>query len=403
MKILQICPSIAEMAQGPAYTIPSLCKALAGSGHEVTLMSIDLAVTEPQSNAEVMGKETLRPDCGIYLDQRFPKTGHGLPIFDRLWSSATLKAAIRRSVPNYDIFHTQGIWLLSNTYASTALKSAEPKLVLSPRGMMAPRALKYSGFIKKIFWRLFQEKALRRVDMFHATSEQECADIRALNLTQPVVIIPNGIDLPDVTDESKASTATPKTVLFLARIHPIKRIDTLLEAWAQLQDRFPDWQLKIVGPGPDDVVNNLKSMAHNLNTKRVIFEGAVFGEAKTQAYKDASLYVLPSDSENFAMTVAESLAAEVPVITTKGTPWSQLKDYRCGWWIDHGTTSLEVALSEAMSLTDSERKDMGARGREWMSEAFSWEGIAQQMTQAYDWLAKGGAESGADKPDCIRL
>ena len=103
MKILQICPSIAEMAQGPAYTIPSLCKALAGSGHEVTLMSIDLAVTEPQSNAEVMGKETLRPDCGIYLDQRFPKTGHGLPIFDRLWSSATLKAAIRRSVPNYDI------------------------------------------------------------------------------------------------------------------------------------------------------------------------------------------------------------------------------------------------------------------------------------------------------------
>ena len=403
MRIIQISPSVAEIAKGPSYTIPALCKALAGLGNSVSLMSIDLDVSEPQCDGDIMGKNVFRPTGGDFLDQRFPKTGHGLPIFKRLWASTTLKSAIVRAVPDYDIFHTQGIWLLSNTYASTALKGAEPKLVLSPRGMMAPRALKYSGFVKKIFWRLLQEKALRRVDMFHATSEQECADIRAMNLMQPVAVIPNGIDLPDMSHVLTPPNETPKTVLFLARIHPIKRIDTLLEAWAKLQDRFPDWQLKIVGPGPDDVVDNLKSMAKDLGTKRVIFEGAVYGEAKTQAYIDASLYVLPSDSENFAMTVAESLAAEVPVITTKGTPWSQLKDYRCGWWIDHGTPSLEAAMSEAMSLTASERKEMGARGREWMSEAFSWAGIAQQMTLAYDWLAKGGAESGAEKPDCIRL
>jgi glycosyltransferase involved in cell wall biosynthesis len=96
------------------------------------------------------------------------------------------------------------------------------------------------------------------------------------------------------------------------------------------------------------------------------------------------------------MTVAEALAAEIPVISTKGAPWAGLEREGCGWWIDHGVDPLAAALRHGMSLGDAERAAMGARGRAWMARDFGWDRVARDMDEVYTWL-----KSGTAAPACL--
>ena len=100
----------------------------------------------------------------------------------------------------------------------------------------------------------------------------------------------------------------------------------------------------------------------------------------------------------FGIAVAEALAAEAPVISTKGAPWRGLETERCGWWIDHGVEPLGNALRSALQTPSQERLRMGARGREWMARDFGWDRIAEEMLGVYEWLRVGG-----DAPRSVRF
>ena len=104
---------------------------------------------------------------------------------------------------------------------------------------------------------------------------------------------------------------------------------------------------------------------------------------------------MPTYSENFGIVVAEALSCGIPVITTKGTPWHDLEQYECGWWIDIGLDPLITALQDATSISDKERQDMGERGRKYV-QRYNWETISQQMLEVYRWIL--GLES---TPKCV--
>ncbi len=113
--------------------------------------------------------------------------------------------------------------------------------------------------------------------------------------------------------------------------------------------------------------------------------------------------MLPTRNENFAMTVAESLAAATPVICTKGAPWAGLAANGCGWWIDHGSEALAAALDQAMTLPPDRLRAMGERGRAWMQRDFAWDGVAVRMAAVYRWLARGGDRPAFVRTDCNRI
>jgi len=299
-------------------------------------------------------------------------------------------------VSNADIIHTHGLWMMPNVYAADAARRLARPLVLTPRGMLGADALKFSSGRKRAFWALYQGHATRRVSCFHATAESEYDDIRAFGLKQPVAVIPNGIDLP-ASSRSRASLVGP-FVLSLGRIHPKKGLDRLLRAWALIEAGFPAWGLRIVGPSEGGHANELEQQVRELGLSSVSISGPVFGEAKLELLANAQLFTLSTLHENFAMTVAESLACETPVISTKGAPWQGLVDNKCGWWIEHGPEAMAAALREAMSLSPEERRAMGARGRAWMERDFGWQGIATQMAEVYRWLVAGG-----EPPACVRM
>lgn len=293
------------------------------------------------------------------------------------------------------LLHNHSLWMMPNIYPAMAIKDTSCKLVVSPRGTLSDWALANSHLLKKTLRPLLLKPVMNGASAFHATAMTEYEDIRRLGFTQPVALVPNGVDIPDLAVE----TATRKRkLLFVSRIHPKKGIDNLLRAWAAVQDRFPDWQLDIVGPDNFGYLGQMKALAHELALQRCDFPGPLFGADKQNAYAQAELYILPTHSENFAMTVAEALAAGTPAIVTKGAPWAGLARAGAGWWIDIGVEPLIAALDEALAKPAGDLADMGHRGRDWMIRDFSWDKIAADMAEFYAWLVDG-----CEAPPFVRI
>ena len=168
-----------------------------------------------------------------------------------------------------------------------------------------------------------------------------------------------------------------------------------MHAWATV--RPARWRLVISGPDECGHAVELRRIASELGLENEVeFRGPVYGEAKWDLLKGADLFVLPTYSEGFGIVVAEALASAVPVITTKGAPWSCLGDHGCGWWVDIGVPPLARALSEATQCSESELRQMGFRGRQFVSHEYSWARIAAELTTLYLWSLGIGP-----KPDCI--
>jgi glycosyltransferase involved in cell wall biosynthesis len=380
LSIVHVIASIEAAAAGPSYSVSRLAQSLAAvsNSDRVTLMSLGVA--------------GMQHDHGL-VHRRFAQDRQLVPGWHRLYGSRAMKQALLDAAQATDIFHGHGLWLMPNIYPATAARAGNAALILSPRGMLAPSALVFSRRIKQAMWTLLQGRAARTARAFHATSEQEYRDIRAYGLTQPVAIIPIGIDLPP---PSVLQIDKEQEILFLGRLHPIKGLDDLIAAWRRLAPAHPQWRLRIAGPGDASYVAEIKSLARDI--PGITVDGPLYGPAKTQALARASLFVLPSHGENFAVAVAEALAHGTPVISTKGTPWSGLVDNGCGWWVERGADGITAGLMAALAHSATDLAVMGRAGRQWMERDFGWERIARETRSVYVWLKQGGPP-----PACVRL
>lgn len=362
MKVLHTVGSMDSQHSGVSVCVNNLTKALSDLGLQVSVFSL----LEPHFSKD-KGVEVLRFAPEILPNLSLRKLGQ----------SRDLHLAVSRG--GFPIVHTHGLWLGVNSYRDDAAK-----FVVSPHGMLSPVALRFSRLKKAFAFHFYQSKALNCADMFIATSLSEYEDIRRFGLRQPVALIPNGISVPAVDPSTKSEQDL--VALSLGRIHPKKGLVNLVKAWAALGNRNSNWTLKIVGPDECNHSAELIKLVQSFGLSNVEILPAVYGDEKYSLLSQANLFVLPSLSENFALTVAESLAAGTPVIATKGSPWQGLETERCGWWIDVGAAPLVEALSIAMGMPECVRQDWGRRGQAWMSRDFTWGSVASQTTNAYAWL-----------------
>ena len=165
----------------------------------------------------------------------------------------------------------------------------------------------------------------------------------------------------------------------------------LLEAWARctqdgrLQNGKDRWRIRVVGPDQEGHTEELRQQAKQLGIIDYIeFVGPKYGAELKAEYRRADLFVLPSHSENFGSVVIEALAAELPVITTTGTPWKDLEDYQCGWWVEPNVDSLVVALSKVILLSDEERNTMGRNGKRLVESKYTWQAAAKAVIDGYE-------------------
>lgn len=350
---------------GPSYYVPRLCAALTDAGCDTSIVTVE-------------GSEPVAAP-GI---SAFAQDFRDVPILSELRQSSGLRKAIDKLTGKADLVHVHGLWLMPNVYAGRAAASARKPLVVTPHGSLAPAALRKSAMRKRLFWHLLQGPAYRHAAAWHANSAAEQADIAGFGVKAPVRTIPIGVDLPAAL--ARHDPAKPRrTLLFLSRVHPHKNVRLLIGVWARLAQRHRDWDLVIAGSGEARHVEEIVSFAGQIPNARISFTGPVGPELKSELLRDADLFVLPSRSEGFGIAVSEALAAGVPAVVTRGVPWHRLEPMGCGWWIEESAAALEAALSQAMTLSASERQAMGLNGRTWMKREFGWPAIAERMLDLY--------------------
>lgn len=384
MKTLLVIPNCTHESSGPTYCFINLCRMLMKQGCDVEACSLSASELPPQ----------------VFRQRVFQQ--HRFPIF-ALGRSPELARYLKQAIPQMDVVHSNGLWMMPNIYPGkivTGLRRKgleSPKLVTSPHGTLATWALKRSAWKKRLIGWFGQDEALAATDLFVATCEKEYMEIRAAGFRQPVAIVPIGMEIPSGAETARPRNGEKRTVAFFGRIHKVKAVDSLVLAWEKASARHPAWELVVAGPD-GGMVEALKAIIAERKIANVRFTGEINGAAKYAFLSSVDLYVLPSHTENFGVTVAEALACGTPVIASRHTPWGGVVENRCGWCVSNDVGTLAVTLDEAMSLPQETLKGMGVRGREWIRRDFSWEKVGRTMLSAYEWLCRGGA-----RPACVRV
>lgn len=284
-----------------------------------------------------------------------------------------------------DVIHLHGLW----TYPSIAvyrwhLRTGK-NYVVSAHGMLMPASLSYKPCRKSLARHLFQDQVVRAAAVRHATSADEQAAYLALGFADRNERIPLGIKTTPQPEVDRDGSV--RRVLFLGRLHHQKGLDWLVDAWLGLERDFPDWTLSIVGPLDENYAEAMDEIRKKAQGKRIAFHDPLYYDEKFRWIAGSDLLVMPSRSENFGLSAAEALMMNVPVIATKGTPWSGLVTNDAGWWVEPGTSALEATLREAMVLPTSELRQKGRNGRLWIERDFSWPVIGAKWQSIYERLA----------------
>lgn len=317
------------------------------------------------------------------------------PIVPKICYSPKLKRDMRQ-LGVYDIYHAQGVWQYP-TYAvaDVARQKGKPYLI-TPRGMLYPQDIaKANTFFKNLSlkWRLLDD--LNKAACVQVTCEEEMVHCRNLGVTAPIAIIPNPVEIKDYPFRKEDNI---RRIGYLGRLSPRKNVEGLIRAFADLGEKAEDAELLIIGGGDEAYESFLKQEVKRLNLSNVVFAGFLNGEEKDGALASCSVLAMPSEFENLGNVILEGLVRRIPCIATTGSPWLELNDCRCGWWVEYTQKAITNAVEMALDATEEQLALMGDKGRKLMEDRYSVEAVAECFEQLYEWILSRGS-----KPEFVYL
>ena len=368
MKVLHVITSLSRSAGGPARSVQGLVAAECAAGVDAWVWAI---------NGGAPWVEGVRlfdcSDCSIVRLKQF------------------------------DLIHIHGIWSWKLHRVAEMCRKVGVPYVIAPRGMLEPWSLQQKWLKKRIARFLYQDRDLKKAAALHATAESEAEQFRKLGFKNYCIVSANGVNVPAGTFKVKErGEGEQRRALFVSRMHPKKGVMELVESWARVFraiGKVKDekvWMCELVYTMNSDeeraYEQKVKQRVHELGLDdQFVFTGALDDEKKWEAYGRADLFVLPTYSENFGIVVAEALWAGVPVITTKGTPWSDLVSHNCGWWMDLPAgdgcarwDALDKALCSVGELSAEELRVVGRRGHELVEAKYTWKAVVGAMKHGYE-------------------
>ena len=371
MKIAHVVPTYLPATRygGPIRSVHDLCRHLNALGHQTNVFTTD-----------VDGPDTIRVKSSNPLDIDGVKV-HYFPVCTprRLYYSPQLAVALKNRIADFDIVHLHSTFLYPTMTAARCAEKMRIPYVISPRGMLVKDLIRKKSFLLKRAWiSMFERHTVEHASAVHVTSPLESEEIRKFDFAMPPIhTIANGIDIPNVNEWAPRGT---NSVLFLGRIDWKKGIERLISALSLLEDA----QLIVAGNDETGYTSKLVKLCRKLGVEgRVRFVGPVTGDDKWRLYQIASVFVLPSLSENLANTVLEAMAMGCPIVVTPQVGLADMVNrHRTGLVSAGEPTALAEAIRSILNDADAARL-MGEKGRRLVENAYSWQDVAAAMEQVY--------------------
>jgi glycosyltransferase involved in cell wall biosynthesis len=396
MRILNVTETYAPFVEfgGPPVKVRALSEGLARRGHQITVLTADWGL-EKRLQTQEQKNIVDRSPFGCRREENGVQTIY-VPTWMRYrrvsWNPA-VKRYCRARLQNFDVVHIFGLYDLLGPAVGAACRKRNLPYVLEPIGMFVP--IVRNLWLKRMYHAIWGRSLLRGASAVIATSEQEVEEMAAGGLLRTKVVLRrNGVEIPHSWPEpgkfrkSQGISQVEKVVLFLGRLATKKSPDLLLKAFAELLKTSSGIPMRLVIAGPDEdgVKSELEQMATQLGVRtRVQFAGPVFGEMKWAAYRDADVFVLPSQNENFGNSAAEAVAAGTPVIVTDQCGIAPLLADRAGLVVRHDQAELSKAL-ERMLIEPGLRSRLAA-GSANVTSRLGWEEPVIKMETLYTALA----------------
>lgn len=385
MKVGFLVSSVSRAAGGLFQSVRGLAKAVTCASASARVFGI----SDEQSAVDLqdwqpLSVQTFRPQLRVWG-----------------YSNQLLSAMLGADL---DILSTHGLWKYCSVASQRWHRRMARPYIVHPHGMLDSWALQNAKWKKRIAALLYENQHLRGAACLRALCEAEAQSIRGYGLHNPICVIPNGVDLPDLSEtptlQPQAFAEGRKVLLYLGRLHPKKNVANLIRAWKQILNSHPSsrasWILAIAGWPQGGYEQKLKHLAADFDPAAtpelasVAFLGPRFGMHKNQCYRACDAFVMPSLSEGLPMTVLEAWAYAKPVLMTRKCNLPE--GFAAGAALQIGPSPEEIAagLKQVMEMSDDDRRAMGNCGRDLVATTFSWPRIGEQMRSVYEWALGGG-------------
>lgn len=376
MKILQVIAYFTPRKGGDVNVCYNLSKQLAMRGHEVTIATSDHEFDKEYADSiEQVGVKVIPFHC--------------IADICAFLVTPSIRKWMKFNINDFDLIHMHNFRSYQNNIVHYYAMQHKVPYILQAHGSVLPHFAKIQ--LKKIYDLVWGYKILRYAAKAIALTSTEVNQYKEMGMDEEKIeLIPNGIDLSEYKSLPERGQFrkrynikdNEKIVLFLGRIHKIKGLDLLVDAFADLLRDIKECKLVIVGPD-DGYLPSLKKQTVDLEIEnRVLFTGPLYGQDKLKAYVDTDVFVLPAVYDCFSVTLLESMACGTPIVTTNNGDKLDWIHNRTGIVVDYEKTQIKNALYKILT-DDTLRKSFGEEGKRLVRETYNWDSIVEQITMLY--------------------
>ena len=298
---------------------------------------------------------------------------------------------IRKDIKNHEVIHIHEHRQTLAIFVSHFAGKNNIPYVVQAHGSVLPFFQKES--LKNLFDKVFGFRILHNASCVFALTEVEKEQYLKMGVEEDKIeIVPLGINLEEYENlpqkgsfRSRFNIAEDdKLILFVGRIHEIKGLDLLVDAFNDLIDHNGEVSIKLAIVGPDDgYLSKLEEKINEYSLKEnVIITGPLYKEEKQEALVDCDLFVMPSKYESFTTSGLEAMACGKPLVLTKNNHIHDWVDGNVGIACGDDKDSLRKAI-ETVLFDDDLSAVYGAKGKELIKAKYNWDIINTQILDIY--------------------
>jgi glycosyltransferase involved in cell wall biosynthesis len=384
MRVLHVIPSVPKVRGGTSQAVLDMVKALRANNIEA-----EIATTNDNGDDLLdvpLQKQIEYENVPIRFFHRFSPNAKAVREYAFSWQ---LTVWLWQNISQYDLIHVHALFSYPSTIAMAIARLQNTPYVVTSHGLLCEWSLEQSTRKKQIYSKIIEKSNLNHSQGIHFTSQKEQQEVSQLGLNVPGFVVPLGLSIPDQIPDADSRlrqlyqipTSEP-VILFLSRLHYKKGLDYLIPALSKVSHH--SFTFILAGSGTSDYEAEIESLLVSYGLRdRTRIVGFVTGESKDILMQGSDLFILTSHSENFAVSVLESLAVGLPVLVTPGVALASIvQENQLGYVPNMDVLAISHALEDYLNNTHIAKK-MGVSAREFVLEKYTWDKVAGKMQAVY--------------------